>query len=77
MHRTQIYLEDDIYQYLKKESTRTRKSLSDLVRESLRKQVGQKMERMIQNTDRVCGLWKDKDVDPETYVRQLRKDRRS
>ena len=75
MHRIQIYLEDDIYQYLKQESIRTRKSLSDLVRESLRKQVGQKVDTMLRNTDSVCGLWRDKDIDPETYVRQLRKDR--
>ncbi len=75
MHRTQIYLEDDIYQYLKKESTRTRKSLSDLIRESLRKQVGQKVEKMLRNTDKVCGLWKDQKGDPQAYIRRLRKDR--
>lgn len=75
MHRTQIYLEDDVYQYLKKESTRTQKSLSDLVRESLRKQVGQKVEKMLRNTDKICGLWREKETDPETHIRQLRKDR--
>lgn len=41
MHRTQILLEDEQYQLLKKESARTGKSIGDLVRTAVDDKYGQ------------------------------------
>ena len=74
MKRTQIYLEEDILQVLKKESLIKKKNISSIIRDTLREKF---LNKKSTNTiDEAAGIWKDRDFDTEDYVRNLRKGKR-
>jgi hypothetical protein len=74
MKRTQIYLDDDIFQVLKKESQLTRKNISSIIRDTLRDKF---MKKKYSNAvDETAGIWKDKDFNVDEYIRNLRTDNR-
>ena len=75
MKRTQIYFDEQTYDYLKKESKSSHITISGLIRESIKERMDRKIGKILKSTDRVCGLWKDRIVDVETQIRELRKDR--
>ncbi len=73
MHRTQIYLQDDLYETLKARSRNVGVSISELIRRSLEKDIRQDPVADAQAFfDRIDPLESFADVDPETYVRGLR-----
>jgi len=72
MKRTQIYLDEEIYKYLKAESNRTGKTISEIIREKIRAEINQSKENLIKAIDEVAGIWKDKAEDIEETVRNLR-----
>jgi len=78
VRRTQLYLEDDIWQLLKVQAHRSRSTVSDLVRRAVREkycaQAGDRKEIF----ESVVGLWKNRGDLPETgrYLRQLRRGQR-
>jgi len=77
MKRTQIYLDDTLYMMLKEKSKKSKKSISEVIRESLRKVLFPKSELLIKNMEKIFGLWSDrKDLDPDQYVREIRKGNR-
>lgn len=76
MKRTQIYFDEQTYDYLKKESKRSHLTISGLIRESVREQMDKKIGKILKSTDNICGLWKDRVSDVEAQIRELRKDRR-
>ena len=77
MKRTQIYLDDTLYMVLKEKSKRSKKSISEIIRESLRKVLFPKSELLIKNMEGIFGLWSDrKALDPDQYVREIRKGNR-
>ncbi|HDD43887.1 MAG TPA: ribbon-helix-helix protein, CopG family [Candidatus Desulfofervidus auxilii] len=77
MKRTQIYLDDTLYMVLKEKSKRSKKSISEVIRESLRKVLFPKSELLIKNMEGIFGLWSDrKALDPDQYVREIRKGNR-
>jgi hypothetical protein len=75
MKRTQLYLDEDVWKALHIQSRQSGKSISELIRETLR----EKYKLSLANRKRVMqgwvGVWKDRDDLPatETYLRQLRK----
>jgi len=74
MKRTQIYLDKDIYQILKIESSLKNKNISSIIRDTLREKfISKKHSTAIEET---AGLWKDRDFDVDEYVRKLRKSKR-
>lgn len=79
MVRTQLYLDDDIYRILKRVSARSRKTISELLRDALRTVYGpgHADERMAA-LEGAFGAWKGRrDLGAtETHVRALRKDTR-
>lgn len=75
MHRTQIYLEDEVFQYLENESKIQNLTISELIRRNLRTEISQKQERMQSASEKVFGIWSDRNIDPEEFIRDLRKDR--
>ena len=75
MKRTQIYIDESTYRILEKESKITGKSMSELIRESIRDRVHRRVDEILRRTEDVYGIWKDREFDVEEYIRDLRKDR--
>jgi hypothetical protein len=78
MKRTQLYLDDDLWQTLRVRAKQSGSTVSELVRDALRKTFldsSANRERVLRS---VVGLWKDRtDLgSTEEYVRSLRKDTR-
>ena len=75
MKRTQIYIDEEVYDFLEKEGALENKSVSELIRESLSKMMKQKTNDIIKQSNKIFGLWKDKELDVISYVDEIRKDR--
>jgi len=78
MHRTQILLEDEQYELLKKESVRTGKSIGELVRSAVDKQYSDadRRERLRQAFRDAAGAADLEDFDGlsgEEYVAKIRR----
>ncbi len=76
MKRTQIYLDEEIYKYLKEESKKTGKSISELIREKLKKEINQNKENLLKTIKEVAGIWSYKNEDVDNYIRNMRKGKR-
>ena len=77
MRRTQIYLDDEIYEILKKESLIAGKSASQIIRENLKKNLLNKRNKISDAIDNSKGAWKDRpDFKINDFVRKLRKGNR-
>jgi hypothetical protein len=77
MKRTQLYLDEQLWEVMKVHARISRSTVSDLVRRALRDKY--LSPRRAERLKSMIGLWKDRtDIgDPTEYVRKLRKDRRS
>ena len=75
MRRTQIYIEEKFYRLLKKESKTTGKTMSELIRESIKNRINRRVEEILRRTEAVYGIWKDRKFDVEEYIRELRRAR--
>ncbi|MGE5893404.1 MAG: CopG family transcriptional regulator [bacterium] len=76
MKRTQIYFDDETFEYLKKESTFRHLSVSEVIRESIRERMRRKVKKALKAADKAFGIWKDRTFDVEKRIRSLRKDRK-
>ena len=73
MHRTQIYLQDDLYEKLKTRSRIVGMSISELIRRSLEKDILQDPVADAKAFfERLSPLESFANTEPETYVRELR-----
>ena len=73
MHRTQIYLQDELYDRLKARSRIQGVSMSELIRRSLEKDIKQEPAADAKAFfQRLLPLESFADTEPETYVRELR-----
>jgi hypothetical protein len=75
VRRTQLYLEDDLWQALRLRARQSGSTMSELVRRAVRDAyMGAAIDRKAAMTA-VIGLWKDRaDIgDPHEYVRKLRR----
>lgn len=77
MKRTQIYLDEDTYGYLKKESELKRLSISEVIRAGIRDKMNRRVQKILKATDKVSGIWGDRSLDVERHIRTLRKDRKT
>ncbi|MBF0560172.1 MAG: hypothetical protein HQL08_15490, partial [Nitrospirae bacterium] len=75
MKRTQIYIDEETYGSLKIESKLKGISISEIIRDSVHKQLSGSVERMIRATESISGLWKDRRFNVDEFVRAARKDR--
>ena len=75
MKRTQLYLDDDIWNALHIQARQAGTSVSELVRQAVRDRYGNSHENRRQAMKDWVGNWQGrKDIpDSETYVRRLRK----
>ena len=79
MIRTQLYLDDDIHAHLRDLARRQGRTVSDLVREALKRVYGPADRDERKTTlEGIGGLWRDRDDlgDTAEYVRDLRRDTR-
>jgi predicted DNA-binding protein len=70
--RTQITLTDDQYDRLKRESSRTGASLSELIRQAVDARYTGTIEDWDAALDAAFGLWSDREIDPIDFVERLR-----
>ena len=75
MKRTQIYIDDDIFSFLENESKTMHRSISEIIRESIKEKYQYKSNVLLKRLDSVYGIWKKRDFDAHKYIRNLRKDR--
>lgn len=79
MVRTQLYLDEDLHEHLRELARKQGRSLSELVREALRRVYGADDDtRRRETLEELAGLWRDREKIGATsaYVRRLRKDTR-
>jgi len=75
MKRTQIYIDEDTLEYLRRESRIMGVTISELIRQTLRDRKTQNAEKILSALDSVSGIWKNRRFDTERYIRALRRDR--
>ena len=75
MRRTQLYLDDDLWNALHTRARLTKKTVSELVREAVRERYLGNLEKRKQAMLAVVGIRKNdpEDEDAVEYVRRLRK----
>jgi len=75
MKRTQLYLDEDLWQALHTRAAIEKTTVSDLVRTAARERYLEDSEKRRKALMGIVGIWKDRTdlPDTETYVRNLRK----
>ena len=77
MHRTQIYIDDQEWGILKSLALTKKKTVSALIRNAVTKAYfSNKKLNFLQSLQKITGIWADKKINTEKYVRSLRKGRR-
>jgi ribbon-helix-helix CopG family protein len=79
MRRTQLYLDDDLWNALHTRARSERTSISDLVRRAVRERYLGNLDERRAAMEAIVGIWKDRTDLPdstEEYVRSLRHDPR-
>ncbi|MGA3373811.1 MAG: CopG family transcriptional regulator [Terracidiphilus sp.] len=78
MKRTQLYLDDDLWNALHARAKLRRTSISELVRTATRERYTVNLEERRAAMMGIVGLWKDRTdlPDTETFIRNLRDDDR-
>ncbi len=74
MRRTQIYLSDDLYFELKNRSRKSKKSISEVIRQTLKENLmSNKKEQILSSVNEAFGLWQNREFDTDLYIRNIRK----
>ena len=75
MRRTQLYLDDDLWDALHARARRDGTTISDLVRQAIRERYLGSLTARKAAMQAVVGIWQDRPemADPEAYVRGLRR----
>jgi plasmid stability protein len=78
MKRTQLYLDDDLWNALHVRARSQGTSVSELVRQAARERYLGDLDERRNAMLAVVGIWKDRPEfsDPEKYLRRLRRGRR-
>ena len=79
MRRTQLYLDDDLWNTLHTRARREGTTISALVRQAARERYLGNLDERREAMEAIVGIWKDRTDLPdstEEYVRSLRRDTR-
>ena len=78
MHRTQLYLDDDLWKALRTRARSQGTTISDLVRRAVRDRYLGNLDERRKAMEALVGIWKDRTDLPASsaYVRSLRRDTR-
>ena len=74
MHRTQIYLDDEIYTFLEMEKRKLKLSFSEIIRLNIKKNIHDNYSVILKKMEKAAGSWAN-DESPEGYLAKIRKDR--
>lgn len=74
MNRTQIYLDEEIQDYLQKTGKDTRRSSSEIIRESIRNEMQNQYTLLVSRMEKAAGAWEINDREPVDYIEDLRRD---
>jgi hypothetical protein len=74
MKRIQVYMDESTHKLLKRESKTTGKTISELIRESIKGKMNRRVVEILRRTEDVYGIWKDRKFDVEKYVKNLRRE---
>ncbi len=80
MRRTQLYLDDDLWNALQARARREGTTISALVRQAARERYLGNLDERREAMKALVGIWKDRPDLPESteeYVRSLRRDTRT
>jgi len=75
MHRTQIYLDNDLYDYLKLEREKTHLTISEIIRRSVKLNVKNHYQTIIAKMENAAGSWPNQKESPTQYISRLRRGR--
>lgn len=75
MIRTSVYLDTECYQYLQGQSHQRGKTMSELMREIIHVTMEKDVQQILKATNRIYGLWEDREFNVDEYIRHLREDR--
>ena len=64
MYRMQIYVDDNLFEEIKKEALRKGESISAFIRDVMKKEIRKKVD-----FSEIAGIWEDRDID----IKSLRK----
>lgn len=76
MHRTQIYLDNQSYKILERESEISNLSISEIIRRKIKQQRISKANEIVKKMEGVFGIWKNRNISGEKYIRGLRANRK-
>lgn len=77
MHRTQIYIDENEWGILKELASKSRMSVSDLVRKAISKvYFTEKKMDLNRALDEISGLWTDRPFSTTQFIRNLRTGKR-
>jgi predicted component of type VI protein secretion system len=79
MKRTQLYLDDDLWNALHNRARSEKTTISNLVRQAARERYLGNLDERRRAMEGLIGIWKDRTDLPESteeYVRRLRRDTR-
>ena len=75
MKSAHVSLDDETYEIVRRESRNRKVTMSLVIRESLSQRKEQRIKDMLSACRGAFGVWKDRDMDVDEYLRGLRKDR--
>ncbi|MBN2545167.1 MAG: hypothetical protein JXB50_05170 [Spirochaetes bacterium] len=75
MKRTQIYLDEEIFEFLVSESRNKHKTMSDIIRESIKDKIRNNNKNLLKYLNKVAGIWKNNEFNVDNYINNIRKDR--
>lgn len=76
MKRTQIYMDEETYKFLEKESSLENRTVSEVIRNGLKEIAQRKSRDIIEKSNKVFGIWKKRRFDTNRYIRKLRRNRK-
>jgi hypothetical protein len=78
VRRTQLYLDDDLWNALHARALSCGTTISDLVRQAVRERYLGNLDERRKAMEAIVGIWKDRTDLPDSteYVRSLRRDSR-
>ena len=75
MKRTQIYLDETVFDLLRRQAKAEKKTISEIIRQVLEAHLKSNVTRIRNQVDRIIGIRSDQKGDVDEHIRSLRQDR--
>ena len=75
MKTAHISLDDETYEMVRSESKSRKVPMSLVIRESLKQRSDLRIEDALSACRAAFGVWKDRDMDVDAHIREIRRDR--